>query len=217
MVQNTYKFRELDLPDRVFALDPKKRKSPSRLDCDFVSRKTRFHYGFEYDRNKIIREWLYALTIVDRAIARLNELTRISKRKDASSYDKEFEAWAVFDADNHARATISIATQKARANGVNVAFSNPCFEVWALMHFMNVDGPLSHKQAQSALKKVMPEYDHGKGAILEYKAMRSNYAVAVQRGERSISRRQQEGSPRGNPYTDVHILTETIRNFRTAF
>jgi hypothetical protein len=43
--------------------------------------------------------------------------------------------WCVFDRDEHKK--VPAAFDQAIANGFNVAFSNPCFELWFLIHFQD--------------------------------------------------------------------------------
>jgi len=45
--------------------------------------------------------------------------------------------WCVFDVDDHPR--VADARQMAADNGIELAISNPCFELWLLLHFR--DGP----------------------------------------------------------------------------
>jgi hypothetical protein len=42
-----------------FALDETASEEPSRIDCDFVIDNVRYHYGFEFDDNQYLSEWLY--------------------------------------------------------------------------------------------------------------------------------------------------------------
>lgn len=46
---------------------------------------------------------------------------------------KDIEIWAVFDRDLHA--DIDKALSMAKANHINVGYSNICFEFWILLHF----------------------------------------------------------------------------------
>src|ERR1017187_8009342 len=71
-------------------------------------------------------------TIVERAVELKKQANRDAKRRadDNLKYD---EVWCVFDVDDHR--LIVEAKEQAKANGVEVAISNPCFELWALLHF----------------------------------------------------------------------------------
>lgn len=150
-------------------------------------------------------------TIVSRAIKEAQHLTEASKGGRANSFDREFEVWAIFDADNNSDVELKDAKKAAAAAGVKVAFSNPCFEVWILMHYRNVDGALNQRNAQSELSRRMPKYNHSKGAEVDYDAIKSAYPLAVGRGKTSERRRREDGKPEGNPFSGVFKLTEAIK------
>lgn len=56
------------------------------------------------------------------------------------------ELWICIDTDHWIRgghqAELSQVLQECRSKGYGVAISNPCFEVWLLMHFADVDDSL---------------------------------------------------------------------------
>jgi hypothetical protein len=141
----------------------------------------------------------------------MKALTREGNKKSAHSFEIEFEVWAVFDADNNSAGDVAQAKERAKVVGVNVAFSNPCFEIWPLMHFQDVDGPITHNSAQKALKRRMPKYDHSRGAIIDYESIRLPYDAAIKRAKFCDHRRREEGIPENNPFTGVFRLTEAIR------
>jgi hypothetical protein len=97
-------------------------------------------------------------TIVDRAIDEHRRLSRYARRKGADSYDGAFSVWAMFDVDAHPK--VIEARTRALSNSIRVAFSNPCIELWALLHFSDSDGPLSRSEAQDRLRRFMPDYHH---------------------------------------------------------
>jgi hypothetical protein len=56
--------------------------------------------------------------------------------KSADEEGEVDEFWCVFDVEwprNHPR--LREAVQQARGNGINLAISNPCFELWLILHF----------------------------------------------------------------------------------
>ena len=54
------------------------------------------------------------------------------KQADNVSYT---QVWCVFDRDNLSSKVFTTMYQQATKYGFNVAYSNPCFEVWYLLHF----------------------------------------------------------------------------------
>lgn len=64
--------------------------------------------------------------------------------------------WCVVDVDHHADpphiATFTNTLKEAREADIDVAVSNPCFEIWYLLHFQEIgSAPLPHYAAVQAL------------------------------------------------------------------
>src|SRR5262249_37711821 len=106
--------------------------------------------------------------------------------------------------------------QQARDNNVGIALSNPCFELWALYHFIDWDKPGSqndviralakHVKAYAKGKKVFVAEDCGADVTKQLQAVRD----ACKRGQTSVKRRHDEGSPHGCPSSTCHLL---VRKF----
>jgi hypothetical protein len=72
-------------------------------------------------------------------------------KKVVEEYPDYFdEVWCVFDRDKHER--LQDAFIQARDNSFKVAFSNPCFELWYLIHFTDQESHIERGAARSALK-----------------------------------------------------------------
>ena len=79
-----------------------------------------------------------ATRAVEHARDSLGDLGRRSRRmKD--SFEEADEVWAVFDRDEHPRFNEAVAF--CESNGVGVARSNPCFELWLILHERDHDRP----------------------------------------------------------------------------
>ena len=140
--------------------------------------------------------------VVERAI----EESRESKRDRLGSQDA---VWAMFDRDDHSR--FDEAKDMARGNGIRLAISNPCFELWGILHYQEYNAPLDRHDCQKKLGELCPGYSNKKGKVFDDPAViGSKYRDAVERAENSLIRRRKEGDPNGNPSTTVHRLTEHI-------
>lgn len=118
--------------------------------------------------------------------------------------------WAVFDKDEHSR--FEQAQQLAKSNGIRVAASNPCFELWAVFHYQNHAAPISTQACQRLLEGLCSSYRADRGKLFRDDAViRNNHDAAVQRGARSLRERESEGDPQGNPSTSMQVLMESIR------
>ena len=143
-------------------------------------------------------------TLVEQAVA----FKKKHKRKN--SFETNDQVWCVFDRDEHPNIERAFIT--ARDNGVKIAYSNPCFELWFLLHIQDHDGPLDRHSMQKLCEKVVPGYTRTRSKCCSYEQIRSGYEQAELRAERLIARREADGSAKGNPYTDIHVLTKLIRD-----
>jgi len=66
--------------------------------------------------------------------------------------------WCVYDVDNNSDETLQKAFAQAKANKYTVAVSNPCFEIWYILHFEAISSALTSAEAQSRLLRHIPQY-----------------------------------------------------------
>ena len=142
-------------------------------------------------------------TLVERSIHLKKDAARDAKREgdDFLRYDA---VWCVFDVDSHPN--LPEAKQQARDNGVNLAISNPCFELWLLLHFQDHTAFIDRKKLQRACSERMPGYKKE----APYEVLRGTYEEAVARAESLERRHNRDGSPGENPSTDVFKLTTVL-------
>jgi hypothetical protein len=115
------------------------------------------------------------------------------------------EVWGVVDVDEHA--SLGEARQLALKNDIDLAISNPCFELWALLHFQEQRAHIERDKAHSALRRHLPGYDKG----LDFPKLHPGYGGAVRRAQELDAEAQQQGALGRNPTTGVYRLTESIR------
>lgn len=146
-------------------------------------------------------------TLVERAVKRKREADRMAKSRhdDNLRYD---HVWCVFDVDEHPN--IADARQQARDNGVRLAISNPCFELWLLLHFQDQRSPLGRSAVHNECVQHMPGYV--KEAPFE--RLHPRYTDAVERALALRDWHQTRGcADETNPWTGVYELTELIKSF----
>lgn len=144
--------------------------------------------------------------LVEQAIEMRDAAAREARRsRDMhAAYD---EVWCVLDVDEHAR--LAEAQQIAARSGIRLAVSNPCFELWLLLHFADQTAHLSVAQAVDRLKRHLVSYEKH----LRFRDVAAGYPDAVRRA-RALEKRQEEiGSAGGNPSTGMYVLTERIREY----
>ena len=144
--------------------------------------------------------------LVETAIRLRDEAARRARReRDLNlAYD---EVWCVFDVDEHARS--AEARQLAASGRIELAVSNPCFELWLLLHFAAHTAHVTTAQVARLLRGHLPGYRKH----VRFEDVRHGYADAVRRGQALDQRHAEVGSEGENPSTGVHHLTERIRQF----
>lgn len=120
------------------------------------------------------------------------------------------EVWCVFDVDDHAR--LQAARELAQRTGIGLAVSNPCFELWLLLHFRDQGAHLTCKRAAELLGKHIRDY----GKHVRYEELSMGYEDAVERATSLERRLLEAGTEGGNPSSGVHRLTERIRELGKA-
>ena len=115
------------------------------------------------------------------------------------------EVWCVFDVDEHPN--LDEACACAGDAAIQLAISSPCFELWALLHFQNQTTQIHRHEAQSTLKRYLPNYEKE----LEFRRLLSGYDSAVVRATELQATASALGEQHRNPSTGVFRLTERIR------
>ena len=130
-------------------------------------------------------------------------------RKGNNSFESLDEVWAVFDRDDHPK--FNEAIEICKKSSVKIARSNPCFEVWLILHFEDFQKSDGRHVVQKKLQEIAPEYDPDKGKTLDCVGLISCVKAAEVRAENQLLQRKNEGSDFGPPSTTMFYLTRTIR------
>jgi RloB-like protein len=142
-------------------------------------------------------------TVVERAVQMKKESQREahSRRDDNLKYD---HVWCVFDVDEHA--FVPEAKQQALANAIDVAVSNPCFELWLLLHFQDQTAHVERDRVQRLCREHMPGYDKAPPCD----ALMPRRSQAIERASQLESWQASRGNAGENPSTGVHRLIQQI-------
>ena len=149
-------------------------------------------------------------TIAEKAVERAQELglsRRSRRRKD--SYEDRDQVWAVFDRDEHPR--FNEAVELCQNHGIGVGRSEPCFELWLILHERDYDRPNGRHAVQAELRGLRPEYEIDGAKTPDCDDLIRRVEDAERRGDVQLRRREEEGIPFGNPSTTVGQLTTAIR------
>ena len=145
------------------------------------------------------------MTVVKMARDKKKDAARDARRErdDNLRYD---EVWCVFDCDDHPK--LADARQMARDNGLELAVSNPCIELWLWLHFAEQPGMRHRHDLQRMMKQHLPAYDKH----VEYADYAERYADATRRARRLDEQAEADSEEGRNPTTGVWRLTESIRS-----
>ena len=124
--------------------------------------------------------------------------------------------WCVFDRDDNTNAMLSKAKQVAIKEGYQIAFSNPSFEVWFLLHFNNQTTPVEKCEAAIKLLKKkgrLEQYEKNKEVYEQLKPLQE---AAIDRAKKRVAVLQDEHteilSRESNPVTTVAELVEYLNS-----
>ncbi len=125
--------------------------------------------------------------------------------------------WCVFDVESPAdkqHPGLRESVGKAHDNGIKVAMSNPCFELWLILHHQNQTGFLTTDAAQHLRNSL----DGDSGKHLDGKVYMPLRQGAVDRAR--ALRRKHEGDgtafPADNPSTGFDLFVDEFSEFATA-
>ena len=121
------------------------------------------------------------------------------------------EVWCIFDVEqpvNHPKLNEAVAL--AQTSGVKVAISNPCFELWLLLHFQDQSAPLDTKPAQRALENLGGIDDKTIDGS-KYMSLRDQ---ATRRARLLVDRHKGNGTefPNDNPSSGMFRFLEAVEN-----
>jgi hypothetical protein len=146
------------------------------------------------------------LQLVERAAARRAAELRKARHGGADAYD---EYWCVFDVDEHPH--IGRALDLAASNGISVAVTNPCIEMWFLLHFQDRGAAIDRGDAQRKSSDLLGCAKVPTPAALT--DLVGRYEEARRRARALDSKHALDGSPAlSNPSSGLWRLIDRIRD-----
>jgi len=139
--------------------------------------------------------------------------------KSHNPEDDEF--WVVYDRESPAKYSADFhnqAADKAKANDINIAFSNVCFEVWILLHFQETVPACDNYddlRKRTPLTTHIPKYEKGEKRQYTAPEVDSARRNSVRMNKQTIAAANPDWSKehQWNPYTDVYKLLNAIDSF----
>jgi hypothetical protein len=192
---------------RTDLIEPKRR---ILVVCEGVVTEPGYIDGFRKDcRNNRVDVKVVGGAGVPRTVV---ECAKEEKRKADKQADGEQddnlryeEVWVAFDVDEHPN--LNDAKQMARDNDFRLAVSNPCIELWLLLHFTDSPGMQHRDVIRDRLKEHVPGYNKH----VKYSEYAPRYENAKNRAERLETAAANDHDEGRNPTTGFWRLTESIR------
>jgi RloB-like protein len=130
-----------------------------------------------------------------------------SKALDEESEIDEF--WCVFDVEwpqNHPG--LSEAIEQARQNNIRLAVSNPCFELWLILHFQDQSAWVDN----DAARRIRRDLDGSNNKSLDATKYMPLVGDAARRALKLDQRHLRDGTtfPNDNPSSGMHLLLATV-------
>jgi hypothetical protein len=165
-------------------------------------------------REPSVREAAAVDLQVQRDVGGSAPLTLVNAAVEAKSRSEQEEGeideiWCLFDVEwpaNHPK--LHEAVMVARANGIRLGISNPCFELWLVLHFDDQTAFLETAPAQ----RLRCRHDGQEGKGLDGAIYMPKRSDAVRRAAALEIRHKGNGTdfPNDNPSSGVHHLLLSI-------
>jgi len=141
--------------------------------------------------------------------------------REAESLRPEYDnTWAVFDVEApgaHAipHARLNQAIERAERVGVRCAISNPCFELWLLLHFHQQTAYINNEAVRAKIRQCGCGYD-AKG--FDFAKVWPHHQTALKNAAKLDTRQRSNGTALAgrNPWTSVHELVAKLLDLATG-
>lgn len=137
---------------------------------------------------------------------------------EALRYKNEYdEIWCVFDKDSFQAQQFNNACQKAKSNGLKLAYSNESFELWYILHFQFLQSQLNRKQYITTLNQEFSRKfnrQYRKNDSETYELLKDYQNTAIKNAKRLTSFYSQGTTPANQfPVTYVYELVEELNRW----
>ena len=192
-------------------------RSPRRTVLAFCEgKRTEVDYLKALKRQPEVRDIAAVAIEIDETVAGFDPLALVRKaaaaQKDAKDKMSEIdEVWCIFDVEQPKRhSRLNDAVALARERGIQVAVSNPCFELWLMLHFQEQSAWLDTNDAKRQLK----QHDGNEGKGLDGAMYMPRRDEAVRRASSLAKRHEGNGTnfPNDNPSSGMYRFLEAVES-----
>ena len=197
--------------DLLFQRNKKHKKSFKKTYLIFCEWETEKHYFEE------IKQWVKSITIEPRQLNNKSFQTIAKEMKKVidqlvlqwKSYDR---VYCIFDNNNLPRQDFEQWLSIMKKNNIHLIYSNKCFEVWILMHYLQYNRKVQNSaEYERELQQFIPWY--AKPYKWLYHLTKSKIRDAIG-NSKSISRYENFSEVYSKePYTDMRQIIEDLMQY----
>jgi len=127
------------------------------------------------------------------------------------NFDDGDQIWCAFDVDDKPKKEIEDAINHVQSKNINIALSNPCIELWFLLHFKQISSPRTRKEVEQELKNFIKDYEKDKNV---FPILKEKIPIAIKAAKILNQNHQKSGKPilsvENNPSSQVFTMIENI-------
>ncbi|MCP4482261.1 MAG: RloB domain-containing protein [bacterium] len=126
------------------------------------------------------------------------------------------EIWCVFDKDDFSE--FNNAIKKASDKAIKVAYSNPCFEFWYILHFEYLQTALHRDKYKNMLTSRLKtltkkkNYQYQKNSKDMYDILLDNQETAINNAKKLLEYHKGKTCSESDPSTTVHKLIQALKD-----
>ena len=143
------------------------------------------------------------------------------KEEHGGTYKNFDHKWIVIDRDEertngggHTLENYNEAISQAKKLNIDVAYSNPSFEIWYLLHFQYQSAYIDRDAVNKKLEtlKTLKKYDKADENMYEF--LLNKQDVAIKNAKKLVKQCEREKKELCNPSTTVYKLVELLRDYQ---
>lgn len=136
-------------------------------------------------------------------------LTVVAEAERLRHQNEYEQVWCVFDRDDVTPDRFNKALAMAAGFKIRVAYSNPAFELWFLLHFHYCHTPITRADYINQLNQCLPKrYDKRDGTM--YTLLQKKQVMALTHAAKLLNEYDPAQPAYDDPATTVHLLVQAL-------
>ena len=123
--------------------------------------------------------------------------------------------WCVFDVDSNTNHDLRNTLELSEKYDIPIALSNPCFELWLILHYFYHSSTITHREAPDELRRYISDYEKGMDI---FDLIKDQIPNAIENAILLNRLHDRDGtnffSTESNPSSQVYRIIEEINNMK---